>query len=742
MAAMAGDQIVGLHDPYRYAIQWRMVSASPAEALFTATSRWAEAVRDLGLDGWTLERTEVLTLEEFARDRALAERQNGLPHPPAGSEGDLLHSVFCDSLTGFPTLALFRDRAQGVISSCAVSGAQLALLVVDIDRFGAVNRDLGYIYGDQVLVDLATRLGHRAEANWTQARLAGDEFLFLIEDNAGSAVVIANDLLAAVRAPMLLKGRSVTLTASVGLVPVNVSSDIDACLRQAGIAMCAAKAAGGDCQRWYQVGMGADTARLDLLTHCVPDGLASVILLEKAALAANECASLEDASAIVLHQVIAHTGWRAGHLWLADESGTRLLPSNVWHATGPGRAEHLRRQTERPAVTADQGLPGRVLRSGKPAWCDPVSTSDLCMTEVAGEGGLLSTAAFPVLAGSDVVAVLEFFHTVSLPPDESLLDVMAAVGAQLGRIFERARAAAALARTEERYRNMADSLPAIIWAAGPDGNNTFVNRGWLDFSGRSAEEASGGGWMEALHDDDVERSIETLLNAFERQEGFEMEYRARRFDGEYRWLLARGSPVYTDGEFAGYIGSSVDITDRRRAESELRNEETRFRALVGNSDVIIVVLAADGTMIDEFLPASNLGYRRGEELGHLGTDYVHPDDQATAALALSDALACPGPGRPFECRVRHANGSWRWLRATANNMLDNPLVRGIVFTALDITEQKALDERLRAAEQQLRRAEHQLRLQQGRGDIDRQGGRDPTGRRPTLFTRWWSSDRA
>lgn len=742
MATMAGDQIVGLHDPFRYAIQLRMVSSSPAEALFAATARWADAVSILGLDTWTLQRGEVLTPEEFERDWVLAEQHNGLPSPPGGREGDgLLHSVFYDSLTGFPTLALFRDRAQGIVSSGALSGRQLAMVVVDIDGFGAINRDLGYIYGDQVLVDLATRLSQEADWTWTVARLAGDEFLFLVDDNAGSAEAVATQLLAAVRPPMVLKGRPITLTASVGLVPVNVISDLDECLRQAGTAMCAAKEAGGDCLRWYEPGMIADVARLDLLAHCVPDRLAYVVLLERAALAANECASLEEASAIVLRQVIAQTGWRAGHLWLVDDNRTRLVSSGVSHLSVPGRLEHFRRQTEHRTFAAGQGLPGRVLRTGSAAWADPVSATDAWTAATFDETSLMSTVAFPVLAGTEVVAVLEFFNTVSLLPDESLLDVMAAVGAQLGRIFERTRADAALARSEERYRMMADSLPAFIWATGPDSSTTFVNRGWLDFTGRSVEEELGRGWTESVHEEDVTFCLETYLKAFDRREVFEMEYRARRVDGEYRWLLVHGSPVFEDGEFSGYVGSAADITDRHRADDERRDEEVRFRALVGNADSMIIVLAADGTMIDEFVPASNLGYQPGQELGRLGSDYVHPDDRACAAAVFADAVASPGPGRPFECRVRHANGSWRWLRATANNMLDDPVIRGIVYTAVDITEQKTLSEMLHATEQKLRKAEHQLRLQQGHTHIDKQARKDLTEDRPQLFTRWWSSDR-
>jgi PAS domain S-box-containing protein len=285
---------------------------------------------------------------------------------------------------------------------------------------------------------------------------------------------------------------------------------------------------------------------------------------------------------------------------------------------------------------------------------------------------------------------------------------MAGVGAQLGRISERTRAADQLARSEERYRTLADTLPSLIWMAGADVNCTFVNRRWLEFTGRSLEQELGHGWVEAVHPDDVVRCIQTFINAFDRREPIELELRKRRADGEYRWLLTRGGPMFDHGEFVGYVGTSIDISDRHQAQVDLRDEEVRFRTLVGSSDVMIVVLAADGTLIDEFLPATGLGYQAGEGLGRLGFDYLHPDDLERAATEFAAALAHPGRSRSFECRVRHADGSWRWLRAMPNNMLADPRVRGLVVTATDITDTKALLERLRVAEERLRQADGPL----------------------------------
>ena len=125
--------------------------------------------------------------------------------------------------------------------------------------------------------------------------------------------------------------------------------------------------------------------------------------------------------------------------------------------------------------------------------------------------------------------------------------------------------------TESRFRIMADAAPVLLWMSRTDGLCTFFNQTWLNFTGRSQEEEWGIGWAEGIHFEDFQRCIDTYVDAFNRREVFEMEYRLRRHDGEFRWLLDRGTPRYTpDGTFAGYIGSCADITERKQLEVDLR----------------------------------------------------------------------------------------------------------------------------------------------------------------------------
>jgi PAS domain S-box-containing protein len=124
-----------------------------------------------------------------------------------------------------------------------------------------------------------------------------------------------------------------------------------------------------------------------------------------------------------------------------------------------------------------------------------------------------------------------------------------------------------LKESERRFRLTADAAPVMIWISGIDKLCTWFNKPWLDFVGRAMEQELGNGWSENVHRDDFDRCLRTYVDAFDARRPFSMEYRLRRHDGEYRWVLDNGIPLWEPaGEFAGYIGSCIDITERKQAE--------------------------------------------------------------------------------------------------------------------------------------------------------------------------------
>ncbi|MGC2764196.1 MAG: PAS domain S-box protein [Candidatus Acidiferrum sp.] len=129
-----------------------------------------------------------------------------------------------------------------------------------------------------------------------------------------------------------------------------------------------------------------------------------------------------------------------------------------------------------------------------------------------------------------------------------------------------------LRESEDRFRLLANTAPAMIWMSGPDKLYTFFNQSWLQFTGRSMEQELGDGWAAGVHPEDMERCLRTYFDAFDARVSFEMEYRLRRFDGDYRWIVDFGSPRFErDGTLCGYIGSCIDITERKTFEESLQS---------------------------------------------------------------------------------------------------------------------------------------------------------------------------
>jgi len=135
-------------------------------------------------------------------------------------------------------------------------------------------------------------------------------------------------------------------------------------------------------------------------------------------------------------------------------------------------------------------------------------------------------------------------------------------------IIEREHSQEQLLESETRFQMMADTAPVLIWMTGTDGLCNYFNKPWLEFTGRTMEQEVGTGWTEGVHPDDVQGCFDIFLPAFHARQPFRMEYRLRRTDGEYRWVIESGIPRYAGGEFAGYIGSNIDITDLKRAAEE------------------------------------------------------------------------------------------------------------------------------------------------------------------------------
>lgn len=271
-------------------------------------------------------------------------------------------------------------------------------------------------------------------------------------------------------------------------------------------------------------------------------------------------------------------------------------------------------------------------------------------------------------------------------------------------ITERMRQAqSTLRESETRFQLIADAAPVLIWIADPEKRCTYFNKGWLTYTGRTMEQELEDGWTEGVHPDDYERCLKTYVDAFDHRQQFAIEYRRRRTDGRYGWILDHGVPLWgNDREFRGYIGACVDITERKQAEANLSESEGRLRLAMQGARLCSweTDLKTEASQWDDRLLAL-IGLEDGaSKTAPTWSEYLHPNDQDNVLQAFAEA--CEGRGVfDSEFRVKHADGSVRWLASWGHLMEGEESIR-MVGLVQDITERKHMEEALRKSEARLR----------------------------------------
>lgn len=261
-----------------------------------------------------------------------------------------------------------------------------------------------------------------------------------------------------------------------------------------------------------------------------------------------------------------------------------------------------------------------------------------------------------------------------------------------------------LRESEQRFQNLVNSTPLLIWAAGSNGYCNFFNQGWLEFRGRSLAEEIGNGWMEGIHPDDLQLCQDTYFSALNYYSCFEVEYRLKRYDGEFRWILNKGVPRFDrDGNLEGYIGLCFDITKRKQMEEELRHREQEFKALVENSPDIISRFDPQlrytyvNRAIEEAtgLPPQTFIGKTNQELGFPIEKFSEWETRLRKVLATSNE-------ETLEFNFLTPQGTrYYHSRITPELSIDGS-VESILCVTYDITERKQVEAALRESEERFR----------------------------------------
>jgi diguanylate cyclase (GGDEF)-like protein/PAS domain S-box-containing protein len=264
-------------------------------------------------------------------------------------------------------------------------------------------------------------------------------------------------------------------------------------------------------------------------------------------------------------------------------------------------------------------------------------------------------------------------------------------------VTERKRTEDALREIRDRFRSIFDHAPIGVAMVNLEGRYLHANRSLCEILGYTEEQLQALTWQEITHPDDLAASLAYARRIVEGEFlKYHLEKRFLHADGHTVWASLSVSLVRdAEGEPLYFVSQIQDVTERKKVEKVIIESEQRFRTLVQNSSDIITILEADGT-VRYVSPAVEriTGYKPEEQVGTNAFGSVHRDDRDRALDTFAEVLKRPGLHPPLEFRVPHKDGSWRYLEHVVNNLLDDPVVRGVVVNSWDVTERKALVEQL------------------------------------------------
>lgn len=365
----------------------------------------------------------------------------------------------------------------------------------------------------------------------------------------------------------------------------------------------------------------------------VEQGIGYVHLLKEVASFANVSAGVEEALHFVIERTCSYTGLPVGHVYWPSVSSSRLVlpknsaepvlalfPAGLWYLDDPEKFETFRRVTEQTPIAPGEGLIGRVYADARPAWIKNVlDHPDFPRARLVPDLGVKSGFAFPVLVGKEVVAVLEFYSDQEYEPDQELLEVMAQIGTQIGRVVERFRAESELSHRQLQLEEAQRLTHIGSWDWDISTNRLYWSDELYRIYGLDPAEfkATYEGFLERVHPEDRELVTKEIEKALAERRSFGFKHRILLPDGSTRILHALGKVILDDqGQPVRMVGTGQDLTERVKLEEALHRSIEMLEGLFEAAPDGILLVDQEGTIIRLNRQVEALfGYDREELLG-------------------------------------------------------------------------------------------------------------------------------